>query len=834
MTIKLTTYLRCRKPAAIRCFSSYSKHLLHAQKRCNTLHIKLITGMLCIPLGLAYTSVATAQYIDLEFSTPAQIARAQDERQKQTKIGPGLSQLESNVANTGAGTPWAMATSGSVVIEAIAVDSADDLLEDLNNLGLEGGTAFGNMVSGKLPIRSIGSAEFLESLRYMRLAVPIKRAGAANNLADQAMRSDLAKATHRLSGDGITIGILSDSYNQLNGEQDDIASGDLPDNVIVLDDTATMSVSDEGRAMAQLIHDIVPGASLIFHTAFNGAPDFAQGILDLRAAGADVIVDDIGYLTEPFFQDGIIAQAVDQVVADGATYFAAAGNSATQSYEAPYSDSGLSAPGDFYINGLPGELTNFHTVDPTIPTGIAPTFTLAPGEELFIAVQWDQPFASAGGSGATSDLDVLIVDESQNALALANSNNIASGDAVEVVYYQNTTGVSQTVGLMIGLFAGPPPDSIKWINMGSPTVFSNGTIPANFPTIFGHPNSNGAITIGAAYYRSTPEFGVSPPAIQSFSSRGGIEILFDTAGNRLIIPEDRNKPDLVAPDGTDTSFFGDFDVDNSGFSNFFGTSAAAPHAAAVAALQLECTPSLLPADIRNSQTDFAIDMETPGFDNISGNGLIDALATLNETCPITVATCNGLPVTVDLSLGQQTTPNDDVVLGTPDNDIIRGKAGNDTICGLGGDDIIFGDRGDDWIDGGDGIDTIRGGNGSDILFAGSGATAGTESRVVGGTGDDSIFGGPDADDLRGGPGDDMISGEQGDDQIIGNSGNDVLFGGPGADSLRAGAGENDELFGEEGDDSLNGESGDSDFCDAGGEDGDTAFSCEVFQDGENL
>ena len=76
--------------------------------------------------------------------------------------------------------------------------------------------------------------------------------------------------------------------------------------------------------------------------------------------------------------------------------------------------------------------------------------------------------------------------------------------------------------------------------------------------------------------------------------------------------------------------------------------------------------------------------------------------------PPSGALCNGLPVTVDLNLGQTPGPGDDVVMGTPGNDDIRGRGGNDTICGMGGDDFLHGNSGDDWIDGGDGVDDIRG------------------------------------------------------------------------------------------------------------------------------
>src|SRR5262249_34020494 len=65
------------------------------------------------------------------------------------------------------------------------------------------------------------------------------------------------------------------------------------------------------------------------------------------------------------------------------------------------------------------------------------------------------------------------------------------------------------------------------------------------------------------------------------------------------------------------------------FSNFFGTSAAAPHAAGVAALLMQDKPTLTPAQIYKTLENTAIDMGPPGFDNNSGFGLIQADAALD-------------------------------------------------------------------------------------------------------------------------------------------------------------------------------------------------------------
>lgn len=218
----------------------------------------------------------------------------------------------------------------------------------------------------------------------------------------------------------------------------------------------------------------------------------------------------------------------------------------------------------------------------------------------------------------------------------------------------------------------------------------------------------------------------------------------------------------------------------------------------------------------------AIRFANDDWDEVSG---VQYFGTLNLSA-VNSALCNGKQVTVDLSMGQLTTPGDDVILGTDGPDDIRGKGGNDTICGLGGDDYIHGNSGDDWIDGGDGIDNLRGGRGSDTIYTGNGGTVGTSSRVFGGYDDDTIFGSAEADDLRGGKGADTIYGGDGDDQIAGNDGDDILYGERGDDALKGGVGENDELYGGFGWDSFNGGSGDNDLCDTGGDVGEVQINCE--------
>jgi subtilisin family serine protease len=139
-------------------------------------------------------------------------------------------------------------------------------------------------------------------------------------------------------------------------------------------------------------------------------------------------------------------------------------------------------------------------------------------------------------------------------------------------------------------------------------------------TIVGQANAEGAIAVGAVLYSNTPEFGVDPPTIASFSSRGGT----------LIDGVDRQKPEITAPNGVNTTVdLGGFNLEGDLFPNFFGTSAAAPHAAGVAALLFEAKSkfynnTISPVEIREILTTTALDMNGPGYDPASGFGFIQA------------------------------------------------------------------------------------------------------------------------------------------------------------------------------------------------------------------
>jgi hypothetical protein len=565
---------------------------------------------------------------------------------------------------------------GYVSVNIIAAGGkAAALKGELEALGLQKAAAFGGMVSGRAPITALKAMAANANVHSIRPALMSTHAGLVTSQGDRAQYSDVARQRFHVDGSGVKVGLLSDSFNCLTGPinpgqlftttAEDIANGDLPKNTTVLEDyVGCANAADEGRAMAQIVHDVAPGASIAFHSAFNSEADFAQGIIDLANAGANIIADDVFYYDEPMFQDGIVAQAVDAVKARGVAYFSSAGNEARQSYESRWRNSRSVG-----ISGLRHNFAHEGKRD-----GLQRITVTDQGDEVLV-LNWDQPFASAGGKGSASDVDIIFYDLQGNPVPECDANyepavcqfpgisNNIGGDALEFGEISNTSGADVDVNVSIELFTGPTPGYVKydWFDFGAGTMIIE-EYDTQSGTDFGHSNAAGAESVGAAAWYNTIAWGVpfhptcAPACSEYFSSAGGVPIFFDVQGNRLPHRQVRVKPGITAPDGGNTSFFynpitfvvpGSTEPDQ--FPNFFGTSAAAPHAAAVAALMMDARKRshrapYSPDRIYRILRDTAIDIrasaghgigpfpfnDPKGFDFDSGYGLINAAAALGR------------------------------------------------------------------------------------------------------------------------------------------------------------------------------------------------------------
>ncbi len=526
--------------------------------------------------------------------------------------------------------PARVPTQGNfVVVNAIAEDSPEVLARELQRLGAQQVSIAGRVVSAQLPLAAIPQLPAVSALRFARPAVALTQAGRTVSQGVTSVASDTAKTSFGVTGAGVRVGILSDSFNNRGGMSSGIASGDLPSDIRILKDYSPPSLayrlSDEGRAMTEIVRDVAPGAAIAFHTAWYGVADFANGIRRLADAGCKVIVDDILYPEEPMFADGVIAQAVDEVAARGVAYFSAAANAGRSAYESEYRDN---AQGYFDFNPGSGEDTTLN-------------LTLNYGTIYFI-LQWLDDYASVapGNPGAATDLDLELVNLDGSPVTTVN----ASGQTVPLGGFTRNTGQDPVDGFVISVatvnvkrgirikrVSGPLPPRLKlvWYPLGM-GVGQDEWVTAS-GTIYGHANAAGAMTVGAVRYCHTPAYGQNPPLLESYSSAGGTPI-YHRQANGAFQAELRPKPDFTAPSGVNTSFFGYAGTDTCGvydtFPNFHGTSAAAPHAAGVAALMLELQPNLAPERIRWVLQATAVDMGEPGFDFDSGYGLVDSTAAL--------------------------------------------------------------------------------------------------------------------------------------------------------------------------------------------------------------
>jgi hypothetical protein len=462
--------------------------------------------------------------------------------------------------------------------------------------------------------------------------------GAAISEGDTQLRAASARSTYGISGTGVTVGILSDSFDKdpsaLTHSSSDIASGDLPGvgnpcgllTPVTVISESVANAGDEGRAMLQIVHDLAPGASLKFASAFNGLFAFANNIRNLRTAGANIIADDVFYFSEPFFQEGPVSVAISDVVSSGALYFTLAGNhnlivggKNVASYEAPsYRPAACPA-----VVGTPFAGT-CHDFNPGAAVNTSSAITLSNFGYVLVDFQYNEPWY-----GVKDDFDIYLLDAANNVRAWSYANNVLTQMPYEIFEFENTTGTTQRYRIVINRFAGTGTPRLKYMFMqgsgGVQAVQYNTSNSGDIvgPTLYGHSATRFGFSVAAAPYNdsTTPE---------TYSSRGPAAHYFgpvvSASPAAAISPQTIQQPDFTATDGGCSTFFGSF---QSGCYRFYGTSAATPHAAAVGALLLQ-KANQLHVHISPGLMKFLLQVTarsmSGGNVNSVGAGLLDALA----------------------------------------------------------------------------------------------------------------------------------------------------------------------------------------------------------------
>ena len=429
-----------------------------------------------------------------------------------------------------------------------------------------------------------------------------------------------------VDGTGIKVGVLSDSATATRVTALE-ASGDLPTNTVVLNPGTG---EDEGCAIMEIVHDLAPGAQLYFNTGTTAAT-FATAITTLAANGCTVIVDDISFYTEGVFQDDVIAQAINTFVANGGIYFSSAANSGNLDsgtagcWEGDFLSGGTVASPISTTDSAPSLIHNFGTAANPV---YYDTLTVASTE---ITLKWSDPL-----TGGTDDYDLFVLDPTGTTVVASSharqtgarapvesvAGTFAIGDRIVIVQYNTATKTTATRALHLDT------------NRGSLSIATRGST-------FGHNAAASVQTMAATFWnsakRGTVPFDGKDNPVELFSSDGPRAIFYTpptatnptgtqigagaptfaslaagTAGQSLA------KPDFTAADGVTCK--------TTGFSPFFGTSAAGPHGAAIAALMMQAKPGITNTQIHNILASTALDNGAAGFDPDGGVGVLNALA----------------------------------------------------------------------------------------------------------------------------------------------------------------------------------------------------------------
>ena len=541
-------------------------------------------------------------------------------------------------------------------------------------------------VQGLLPVSMIDPVSALPFVRFVRLPdYGIRQTGSVDSEGDATLKADQVRSRLGVDGTGVRVGVISDGINGIfaagcttcgptTATPSPISSGDLPDasgtrnasgvlTSVSGGITAQSFRSDgdlegplqpgcvqqgagaEGTALLEIVHDLAPGSRLFFAN-LDTSLAFQQAV-NWVAANTDVGVDDVGFFTPPYDGTSPVSQnTADQLNSDAnpvRAYFTAVGNDAGFHYAGQYVDSGTD--GTAYVGG-PGDL---HLFQPTATTSdilgrgatLSDVVELPAGANVYLQLTWNDPFGAS-----SNDYDLYLV-QSSTGTVVAESTDPQSGtqDPVESLSYINNTGAEDTFSIVIQ----------NWENLAAPRtfdmfVFSDrcaGPGPVrlapyqnhNYNTVGGSivaqgdagGSPAGVISVGAANWQT-------PDTLEGYSSQG------PTLDGRL-------KPDVTGIDGVSITGAGNFGSSPSGTfpQTFYGTSAAAPHGAGVAALLLQAAPCLLDGspgaldsatarvNLRNLVLNNAVDLGTPGPDYAYGYGRIDALASANATLPAAVA-----------------------------------------------------------------------------------------------------------------------------------------------------------------------------------------------------
>lgn len=494
---------------------------------------------------------------------------------------------------------------GAIRIE-ITCDSWDDAArKTLESLGFELVGVVTRpyiLVDGWMPPARIAS---LQDVGFVRSVINAIAPVAKSQIQADAIMgtATLRVSDATLDGRGVTVGVISDSSSL--AARDQARAFTFGDGRAGLPDETHINVlqantgTNEGTGMMEIVHAMAPGSNLAFYGPTT-AVDMSTGIQALAGAGCKVIVDDLGYYSQPWFEKGTIEQTIDTVTGQDVVYATAAGNDAQGWYTGMYNGANVTIR-DNNNNPITINANKFinHTTggsDYFLP------FIVGANRSATVYLQWDDPFTAAG-----DDYDLFITDA--NGRIVNGSQSPQTGTQAPFEFVSSPVPAANTTYYAVVRHKTGAVRRLKLVVAGA-------NFDANFDTpggsIYEHAGAASALSVAAI-----SAFDSGQTHIESFSSQGPIELEYPTHTFR-------QKPDVSGIDDVTVSNAGGFEVFAGVKYRFTGTSAAAPSVAAVAAVLRSHRPSWGEAEVKAAIVASCTDKGAAGYDSVFGSGLVQA------------------------------------------------------------------------------------------------------------------------------------------------------------------------------------------------------------------
>ncbi|MBK8700510.1 MAG: S8 family serine peptidase [Saprospiraceae bacterium] len=414
----------------------------------------------------------------------------------------------------------------------------------------------------------------------------------AHTQGDAALKTNKIRSDYGFTGKGVRIGVISDGVGPLlhpaNGDLgpaaddvpqivSDITLLDEPGAQLFIQNNDDIGNRAEGIAMIEIIRDIAPDADIVFANAFDITGNYLfQAIDALKNAGCQIIVDDVGQFAIPFFQSNVdehipIKNTIDEFTNSGGIYLSAVGNFRDKVIQQVYN------PG-IENKHLFNSGTNDNQVEIKIPAG----------KRLIVRLQWSNAW-----NDVYDDFDLKLLDEAGITIAADVDVDNNGGIPYAGINFTNELMQEKSVFLEIACKnVTIVPIVLKLFILGEGKDWAAEDDKHLFEingTVICQQMYENVITIGTSKYNNLN-------TITDYSSTGPVRTyspVFNATLNKNILELTQIlfKPDFTSVDGVEVSGFNGFPV------NFIGTSAAAPHFAALLALLKEARPNLSRGEI---------------------------------------------------------------------------------------------------------------------------------------------------------------------------------------------------------------------------------------------